>query len=134
MAIKINENYTNSIYKSKRRSLGNEPFNNFININISYLRYSEFASYSNGDMILETNSYPYNDLRFFIGFKKNGREFFRDSNTNKYSYFHSMNISHYINPSINAVRYESKNIVIKLSGSNNKNEYLISLSYGLSYV
>ena len=134
---KTNENNRNrkniSIYKLRR--LENNPLNHIININISYLRYINFASYSNGDMILQCGGYPKSDLRFFIGFKNNGRGLFKNDITNEYSYFYSLNISDYYNQSGSRGKYESKNIVIKLSDNNsNKNEYLISLSYSDSYV
>jgi len=110
--------------------------NNIININISVLRYIYFASYSNGDMILQSGKFPNSDLRFFIGFNKNGRGFFRNSKTNEDSYFYSLNIKDYAKFSNIGEKFESKNIIIKLSGENknNKIEYLVSVSKGNSYV
>ena len=137
--IKSNENYENRnpFYKSKRLSLGSGgSLTNIININISFLRYLHFASYSNGDMILQSGSYPNSVLRFFISFKKNGTGFSRNNTNNEYSYFYSLNINNYANESDIGERYESKNIVIKLSGedNNNKSEYLISIWNGNYYV
>ena len=65
--------------------------NNIINIEISNMRYVHFASFSNGDMILQGSLYPKSDLRTFLGFKKNGRGFFKDKITNKDSYFYLIN-------------------------------------------
>ena len=62
--------------------------NNFINLEISYLRYVNFASCYNGDMILQSNTYPITKTRIFLGFKKNGRGFFLDKQTNKSSYYY----------------------------------------------
>ena len=39
-------------------------------------RYINFATFSNGDMIIETTSYPFNAKRMFYGLKQNGEYFF----------------------------------------------------------
>ena len=39
-------------------------------------RYVRFASYSNGDMIIETTRFPGTSKRMFYGLKQNGRPFF----------------------------------------------------------
>ena len=106
--------------------------NNIINIEISFLRYVNFASYSNGDMILEFCTYPAKTQRIFLGFKKNGRSFFKNKTSEKDEYFYSLNAEQ--NITLNQ-KFESKNTIIKLSGKENKEkEYLLSLSFGNSYV
>ena len=104
--------------------------NNIINIEIQNMRYVHFASYSNGDMILQGTTFPASDIRAFLGFKKNGRSFFKDKVSNKDSYFYSINAT---NQTIKG-KYESTNIVIKLSGiEKNQKEYLMSVSKEMSY-
>ena len=106
--------------------------NNFINIEISKLRYISFASYSNGDMILLSATYPASKLRAFLGFTNNGRGFFlnREKNESDYYYFKQ------VNQEENYSTYESKSFIIRISGkeNNKKEEYLISLSNRQSYV
>ena len=105
--------------------------NNFINIKISFTRYVSFASYSNGDMILQAGTYPKSKKRFFLGFKKNGRCFFIDEQTNKPTYFHSFEV----NQDDSFGKYESENIAIKMKNSSNEiEEFLFSISKKVSYV
>ena len=99
--------------------------NNIINVEIKNMRYMHFASYSNGDLILQGSTYPESDIRAFIGFKKNGRRL-----TNKENYCYSLNANQTIRG-----KYESTNIAIKLSGNETyKKEYLLSVSKEKSYV
>ena len=83
--------------------------NNIINIEISFLRYVNFASYSNGDMILEFCTYPASTQRIFLGFKKNGRSFFKNKTSEKDEYFYSLNAEQ--NITLNK-KFESKNTII----------------------
>ena len=69
--------------------------NNIINIEISFLRYVNFASYSNGDMILQSGAYPSTQNRYFIGFKNNGRPLFFNNQTKKENYYHEIFIGKY---------------------------------------
>ena len=95
---------------------------NIIKFKTKDLQYANFASYSNGDMILEICKYHefYND-RFFYGFKNNGRGYFYNNKTNEEYYYHPIIVN-----SNSQQKYESENIVIKESGSGN--EYLISIA------
>ena len=49
--------------------------NNIIRIGDINSRYINFASYSNGDLIVETTAFPGNDKRMFYAIKLNGRPF-----------------------------------------------------------
>ena len=104
--------------------------NNLINIEISYSRYVNFASYSNGDMILQSGTYPSSKKRNFIGFKKNGRSFFIDKQTNKPTYYYSFEVSQ----GTNYEKFESENFVIKMNNNDIIEEYLFSISKVMSYV
>ena len=106
--------------------------NNFINVEITNLRYLSFASYSNGDMILNTWKYPNSNFRAFLGFKRNGRSFFLNNETNESNYYYSIELEQ----SDNYIKYEGNNLLIKLSGreKNENEEYLLSISKENSYV
>ena len=105
--------------------------NNFINIEISTLRYISFASYSNGDMILQSCTLPTSKLRAFLGLKNNGRGFFINRETNESNYYKIIEV----NQTDGYVKFEFKSFIIKISGkeNNKKEEYLISLSKENSY-
>ena len=107
-----------------------------ININISSekesLNYINFASYSNGDLIFQSITFPNTNTRTFIGLKKNGRGFFRNIVSNKEDYYCLMNAEQNLTK---YGKYESENIVIKLGGEeNNEKEYLLSVSKEDSYI
>ena len=53
--------------------------NNIITIGDYDYRYVNFASYSNGDMVVETTSFPGKSERKFYGIKSNGRPLFTKS-------------------------------------------------------
>ena len=58
--------------------------NKIIRIGDLNYRYINLASYSNGDMIVETTAYPGTDKRVFYGIKSNGREFFKSAKQKKH--------------------------------------------------
>ena len=91
--------------------LGNNPY-----------RYNHFSINSEGDMVIDTVSYPLQKVRNFYGIKKNGSEFFTDKNGNKN--YHSWK-------SVSGARVEGESIFIKIKSSNsnlNGNEYLFCIS------
>ena len=91
--------------------LGNNPY-----------RYNHFSINSEGDMVIDTVSYPLQKVRNFYGIKKDGSEFFTDKNGNKN--YHSWK-------SVSGARVEGESIFIKIKSSNsnlNGNEYLFCIS------
>ena len=95
-----------------------------INIGDLNYRYMDFASYSNGDMVVETTSFPQERRRMFYGLKTNGRPFFKDKSNNKETPYYSINVE-----SNDFVKFESVGIAIKLSNiENNGKEYFFSIS------
>ena len=87
-------------------------------------RYMNFASYSNGDMVVETTCYPEEPKRMFYGLKANGRPFFKDKSNYKETPYYSINIE-----SADFRKLESVSIIIKLSNNeNNGKEYFFSIS------
>ena len=64
---------------------------NIIRLAPNPYRYNHISFNSEGDMVIDIESYPLENNRKFYGIKKNGREFFTDSNGIK-TYFHSMEL------------------------------------------
>ena len=60
---------------------GDSTINNIILVGELTFRYLNFMTFSNEDMIFETTSYPRNNKRIFYGLKKNGRYYFKNSNS-----------------------------------------------------
>ena len=121
--------FNSSICSIENEIIKTQWLNNIISIEISYLRYVSFASFSNGDMILQVGTFPNSYFRIFIGFQKNGRCLFKNQTSYHYLFYADQDIDIY-------EKYESQNIVIKLSGNeNNKTkEYLMSVSKMNSFV
>ena len=111
-----------------------QELNNIINIGIPNFQYINFASFSNGDMILETSSNIYNNnTKIFYGIKNNGRGYFEDPKTQEENYFYSLNINQSNNGIIK--KNESENLIIQEANNQiNTKEYLISIPKGDSYV
>ena len=98
--------------------------NNFIIFGEFSYRYICFATYPNGDMVVEATGVPYNPKRMFYGLKKNGRPLFRNKITNEETAYYSINRT-----TSTYKMSEAKAAIIKLSGNNNRGkEYFISVS------
>ena len=93
--------------------------NKIITIGDKFYRYINFGTFSNGDMIIETNSYPANKKRMFYGLKQNGRPLFTKNN-NETSYY-SINLN-----GENEGKFESEAGII--SFTYNEKEYFFSVS------
>ena len=96
--------------------------NNLIFIGELYFRYINFATYSEGHLVLETTCYPVNPKRMFFGIKQNGRPFFTNKTNNEETFYYSKTLD-----SENEKSLESKVFIIKESTDNGK-EYFLSLS------
>ena len=109
--------FTNSQVLDHIIKLGDHPY-----------RYNHFSINSEGDLIIDTESYPLEKIRKFYGIKKNGKEFFTDNN-NKPNYYSSI--------SLDNGRIEGESCFVKVKTSttvNNWKEYLFGVSKGeLSY-
>ena len=96
--------------------------NNIILIGGSGFRYINFASYSNGDMIVCTTSFPVQPERIFFGLTTDGKPLFKENEEEKF--FYSINIT---NASV--VQYEAEYYIIKSSNSENYGkEYFFAVS------
>jgi hypothetical protein len=83
-----------------------------------------FASYSIGDMVVETTCYPEARKRMFFGLKENGRPFFKDQSNNKDTPYYSINVE-----GENYKKFEAVGLIIKLNNNgNNGKEYFFSIS------
>ena len=74
-----------SDYESEKCIVSNEIIKtqwltNIIRIGDKDFRYVNFATFSNGSMIIETTSFPGNKYRYFFGLQSNGLPFFKNSN------------------------------------------------------
>ena len=88
--------------------------NNIIKIGNSTFIYVNFAKFSNGDLIVETSSYPKSQKRMFFGLRNNGRPFYKKNSGEDTSYYS-------INSGGTEGLFESEASTIKIT-SNNANE------------
>ena len=79
-----------------------QELDNIIRLGDDDFRYSHFSFNSNGDMIVDTESYPISQERRFFGLKKNGQNYFTDSNNQSTAY-----CSLYANHDIGRIEGES---------------------------
>ena len=91
-------------------------------------KYSHFSFNANGDMIIDSSTYPVSKERRFFGLRNNGSYYFKESNINELGYY-SISASH------SSGRLEGESCIIQLTSSNSKfngRELLcgISKSYG----
>ncbi len=107
--------------------------NNIIQIGDLNFRYINFATFSNGDMVVETTSYPCGETRMFYGIKNNGRGFFNDNSKAKKINFYSIKAKE--QPlNVGKCKFESEIFIAKINeGINKGKEYLVSFSKGNQY-
>ena len=113
---------TNDEYESKECILDNQIIktqflNNLMNLGEMSFRYFNFIQFSNGDLILETSSFPPNNKRIFFGLKNNGRFYFKNE-TNEETPFYFL-----IADNENESKFESGNSIIISDGK----EYFLSI-------
>ena len=86
--------------------------NNIISLGGQNLRYSRFSFNSNGDMVIDTTSFPVDENRYFFGLKQNGKFYFKNSD-NSETPFYTMIADH------EKGRIEGESYFIKLSSDDN---------------
>ena len=74
------DDFSSGKCKIKNEIIKTQWLNNIIVIGDLYYRYINFASYSNGDLVIQTTSFPASTYRKFYGLKENGRPFFTNNN------------------------------------------------------
>lgn len=98
---------------------------NIIQIGKLNYRYINFASFSNGDMIVETSACPNEGARMFYGIKSDGSPLFKNENDNSQTYCYYIEVEGQTDTQ--GKRYESENsIIIINSGDDKGKEYLVS--------
>ena len=92
-------------------------FNNIIPISTINFTYVDNLIMSNGDLIIETSSYPGQSKRMFYGLKKDGRPYFR----------HKEKKTPYYTINTTKARYEGFIFSVKINGTKNNEEYVLSV-------
>ena len=121
--------YPKDIFNSEKIIINNlidkiKSINNIIIFGDLSYRYINFASYSNGDMVIETTCFPPSSKRMFYGLKENGRPFFINKTNNEETQYYSKDINHE-----DYKKLEAQGLIIKLSDiENNGKEYYLSVS------
>ena len=101
--------------------------NNIIPFGELSYRYINFATYENGDMILETNSFPPLSKRIFFGLKQSGRPYFISNDTYwNETLFYSQNVIDKENSDNIIGRFESETLIVKHNDT--KKEYYLGVS------
>ena len=114
------EEYENNVCTISNEIIKTQWLTNIIKIGDKDFRYVNFATYSNGDMIVETTAYPGNKYRYFYGLKPNGLPLF----DNSYHYIIDANYE----------RNEAVNFVAIINDTQYLGqEYLVSFSKGSKY-
>ena len=113
-----------SDFESKKCEINNtiiktQWLNNIIIIGDEYYRYINFGTFSNGDMMIETNSYPAKRKRMLYGLKQNGRPLFIVGSIESSHY--SLNFT-----GENEGKFESEAVIIK--STYNYKEFFFSVS------
>ena len=127
-----NEYDINELKCSINKTIFNSYFvNNIIWIGDKYFRYVNLATYSNGDLVVESSSSQGSSKRMFYGIKANGRSFFKIKGKSKYLILE-------VDPQTGNPgngRLDSENFIAKINGGDNDgNEYLVSVSKENGYV
>ena len=116
-------------YESKKCIIDNsiiktQFLNNLMNFGDISFRYFDFVQFSNGDLILETSSFPPNNKRIFYGLKNNGRYYFKKNDSNEETPFNYL-----IADDEGEIKFESGNSIIIIDGK----EYFLSVGRMESY-
>ena len=109
-------------------------------------RYNHFSTNKDGDVVIDTESYPLTKVRKFFGITKNGREYFTDNKGNK-TYFSSMSFdyengriegeSSFIKIQSTNKSFLGKELILGISNSDNRKYktelYNLKENYSYSY-
>ena len=98
---------------------------NIINLGGKNFKYNHFSFNSEGDMIIDSHSYPSSNERRFFGLKANGNFYFNDSNKKQTPYY-SLNINNF--NSQKDVRIEGESSFINILYKNNVKELVCGVS------
>ena len=122
------DDFNNQICSINNTIVKTQWLSNIIWIGDKYFRHVNLATFSNGDLVAETSSSKANPKRMFYGIKTNGRSFFKTKKGK--STYYSKEVSSQTGNS-GGGRYYAENFVVKINGgTNNGNEYLVSIGSG----
>ena len=106
------------------KSTNSNILNQMIRLGDKNYRYNHFSFNSEGDLIMDIESFPISDKKYFFGIKKNGREYFTDNSGTK-TYFSSMANS------VHPGKIEGESCIIQIQSANpeiNGKEFLFGVS------
>ena len=75
------------IFQSIKFIFSDIELNRIISLGGDQFKYSHFSFNSNGDMIIDSSTYPKTNERRFFGLRNNGRYYFNDSINNEFGYY-----------------------------------------------
>ena len=105
--------------------VNSQALNSIINLTEYSYRYNHFSFNSNGDMIVDTKSYPVKPTVKFFGIRKDGRKLFFN-NCDDENYYSSLDIPN------SGIRVEGESLFVKVKINNISysyfEEYLIGIS------
>ena len=113
----LSDEFQSNICKINNSLIKVQWFNKIIPVSSTNYTYVDIITMSNGDLIIESSSYPAQLKRIFYGLKKNGRSYF--SYKGKKTSYYTLNAT--------GKRFESFISSINLNGSENNTEYLLSV-------
>ena len=132
----ISKNCSEEEFESKECIINNSNIKtqwitNIIIIGELNFRFINFASYSNGDFVVETTPCPGTDRtkRNFYGLTSTGRDFFL--NNNEETPFYSIKAQGQDNE---GKKYQSVNFIIKLNEENQDKEFILSITKDKGYM
>ena len=120
------EQFESKVCQVNNTIIKTQWLNNIITIGNTSFRYINFASYSNGDMVVETTQYPQNSYRMFYGLKKNGRPLFINKTTNGETPYYTTQVTNQTNG--HSGKTEAVAEIIKFSEFGDGKEYFFSIS------
>ena len=120
------EQFESKVCQVNNTIIKTQWLNNIISIGNIFFRYINFASYSNGDMVVETTQYPQNSYRMFYGLKKNGRPLFINKTTNGETPYYATQVKGQTNG--HSGKTEAIAEIIRFSEVGNGEEYFFSIS------
>ena len=121
------EDYENKTCIISNEIIKTQWLSNIIKIGDKDFRYVNFATYSNGSMIVETTAYPGNKYGYFFGLKSNGLPFFENSN------HYSIEVNDQPGNE-NRYRFEAENFAAIIDDNQYLGEeYLVSIPKGSQY-
>ncbi len=126
-------------YKNKECQIANEIvktqwLSNIIRIGDLDFRYINFATFSNGDMIVETSACPSNETRMFYGLDTDGRGLFNSNSGTRKTPYYIIEANDQPGNTPRS-RYEAENVIVTINeGTDKGKEYLVTFPKTTQYI